>query len=309
MIHHPPSITVPSRGHAAGWHLAAIVLAVLLGVAGCKGPDESVAGLVVVAAGSVKVTDDGGELVVLEGAPIDARRATAARGRIVVQAGDGTFAVSDLPAAGAKRAWRPLEIDNRTGRLPSGMDLAADGRILAIARGDPDTPGMDVITVDVDSGAATVLPLDLMANGPPAWVGPHLLALEVIRPDQLAGVATLDTDTGDVRVTPATGIEASATSDGSLVAVAEDPSGIVIRSTADWLAGVNDATVGLSGPEGATLLDIALDADATRLAAVYGAPAGGSSTVVILRRRLSGWENVNTVEGTGDGPVAIDWLD
>jgi hypothetical protein len=164
------------------------------------------------------------------------------------------------------------------------------------------------VTVDVGTGTATTRELDLMANGPPAWIGAGTLALEVVKPDQQVGIATLDTTTGAVAIAGASGFEASTTADGTLVAVATD-AGAVVRKTADWLAAAPDDGVPVSGPEGATILDLAIDAAGDRLAVVYADPSGTSASVVILRRNGPTWDRVTSVQVPGDGPVVVDWLD
>lgn len=271
-------------------------------------PPETLGRLVVTANGQVHAFRDTGEVDEIPGAPAGARRATAAAGRIVVEADDGAIVVSDSPGGAAARSWRELAIDAGAGRSTAGIDLSLDGRTLAVVRGDPDTAGMDVVTVDVETGAATTRELDLMANGPPAWIGAGMLALEVVKPDQQVGIATLATATGAVAITRASGFEASATGDGSLVAVATD-TGAVVRKTSDWLKDAHDDGVPVPGLEGATILDLAIDAAGARLAVVYADPSGASASVVILRRNGPTWDEVTSIQVPGDGPVVVDWLD
>ena len=271
-------------------------------------PPETLGWLVVAANGQVQAVRDTAEVDEIPGVPAGARRATAAAGRIVVEVDGGPIVVSDPPGTGAARSWRELTIDARPGRSTAGIDLSPDGGTLAIVRGDPDTAGMDVVTVDVETGTATTRELDLMANGPPAWIGPGMLALEVVKPDQQVGIATLDTGTGAVAITRASGFEASVTGDGSLVAVATD-AGVVVRKTSDWLSDAPDFGVPVPGPEGATILDLAIDAAGARLAVVYADPSGASASVMILRRNGPTWDEVTSIQVPGDGPVVVDWLD
>jgi hypothetical protein len=271
-------------------------------------PPEDHGGLIVAANGQVQLVSDDGDNKEVAGAPAGARRATVAAGRIVVVDDAGTIVLSDPPVAGVARSWRVLKIDAASGRAMTGIDLSLNGRSVAIVRGDPDTAGVDVVTVDVETGVATTRELDLMANGPPSWVGPSTIALEVIKPDQQVGIATLDVATGAVEITQASGFEASATGDGSLVAVATE-AGVVVRKTSDWLSAAADGAVELPGPDGATVLDLAIDAAGTRLAVVYADPSGTSASIVMLRRNGATWDKATSILIPGDGPVVIDWLD
>lgn len=187
MIPEPPNRRrPPSHGIAAGrWLVAALTLAVSLGSGACEARrDESLGGLVVASRGPIAVTNAAGQPESIGEVPSDIRLATASNGRIVAQTADNRFVVSDAPGVGESRSWRPLTLVAPSGRTASGMDLSLDGRVLAIVFGDPDTSGLELVTIDVETGVTTVRSIDVMANGPPSWVGPDTLALEVIRPDQ-----------------------------------------------------------------------------------------------------------------------------
>jgi hypothetical protein len=302
VIRRPPTRARPMT-------FAATVALTFVVTGGCTTrPPETLGGLVVAANGQVRFVSDAGEVEDIQGAPAGVRRATAATGRIVLEVDAGAIVVSDPPAAGAARSWRELTIDAGPGRSTTGIDLSLDGRTLAVVRGDPGTAGMEVLTLDVATGAATTRELDLMANGPPSWIGSGTLALEVVKPDQQVGIATLDTATGTVAITQASGFEASVTGDGSLVAVATE-AGVVVRKTSDWLSVAPDGSVALPGSEGTTVLDVAIDAAGTRLAVAYADPSGASATIAILRRNGEAWDQLTSIEVPGDGPVVIDWLD
>ena len=146
-----------------------------------------------------------------------------------------------------------------------------------------------------------------MANGPPAWLSAETVLLEVIRPDQQSGVATLDRTTGAITVTDAQGFGPSPTRDGSQVAVL-GTSGVVIAEATGWLAGDPIDAPALAPPVDSTVLDVALDGDGTRLAVVYAASSGAAASVVILRRDGAVWESVTTIPVAGDEVVSIDWL-
>jgi hypothetical protein len=254
------------------------------------------------------MTDGDGALAPIDGLPGDVRRATASNGRIVAEAMDGQFLVSDPPAAGQARSWRAITVPAAPLATPTGLDLSLDGKVLAIAMGDPATPRLELLSIDVDSGTSTTRTIELAANGPPSWLGPDSLALEVIRPDQHAGIATFNLGTGEVAVTDARGIEPSATRDGSRLAVASSPSGLVITDPATWLGGGPVDGPSIEPPADSAAEGVALDADGTRLAVVYRA-ASGAASVVMLRLVGSAWESVSTTPIDGDAAISIDWLE
>jgi hypothetical protein len=286
-----------------------VLVAVAVAAAGCEARrDESIAGLVVAASGRLMVTSAPGELAPVPAAPDRVRVATAANGRIVAALVNGQFFVSDAPAAGQARAWRHLSVDVPPGTPSSGIDLSPDGRTLAIVLGDPETPSLDLVTVDVEAGATNRRSLELMANGPPSWLRPDQLALEVIGRDQHSAIATIDPTSGAMTLTDAQGIAPSASRDGSQIAVADTPSGLVVTDPATWMAGGPAAVPGIPGPADSTIQDVALDADGTRLAIVYVA-ADSSASIEILRPTGTAWKSVSSIQIAGDAPVSIDWLD
>lgn len=311
MIHLPPSIVrPPSRGFAAGrWLASVIAIGVTLASGACETrPPESLAGLAVVSSGTVAVTDPAGRLMPIAGPEGEVRRVSAASGRLALRMADDQLFVADAPEAAGSWLWRPLTVEMPSRRTPAGMDLSLDGRVLAIALGDPDTRGLDLLTVDVETGEPVVRSIDLVLNGPPAWFGPNLVALEVIRPDDHAGIATVSPATGDLTLTDAEGIEPSVIRAGSRIAVI-GPSGVAITDAAGWLAGAPADAVALSSPDDSTVLDVAIDADGTRLAVVYAANSGTSTSIVIFRLVELVWESASTIALPGDAAVLVDWLD
>ncbi len=308
----PTARRPPSRGLGPGrWLAAAIVLVVTGGGGACASPpDEGRAGLVVASIGPIIVTDADGRPETLDGPPGDIRFVTASNGRIAASTADGRIFVSDAPDAGEARAWRTLARGESSTLTPSGVDLSPDGNTLAIVLGDPETSGLELITIDVEAGNAATRSIDLMANGPPAWFGPELVALEVIRPDSHSGIATVTTPSGEVAITDARGFSPSVTGDGSRLAVADPGSGhILVGDTEDWLAGDLDVDPGITGPAGSSVQDVAIDADGNRLAVAYAADSGASSSIVMYRVAGTGWESVSTIPVRADAPVSIDWLE
>ena len=189
------------------------------------------------------------------------------------------------------------------------MDLSPDGRTVAIVLGDPEAAGLELVTLDVETGAASTRSIDLMANGPPTWLGPDQLALEVIRADQHSGIATVETATGAVTVTDAQGFALSATRDGSRIAVADAISGLVsIMDRKDWLAGVPSDASGITPPTDTSIQGIAINADGTRLALACSTNTGTSWSVVILGQAGSTWEKATSISIPDDAAVSIDWL-
>lgn len=308
----PPSAQLsPLRGSAPGrWLAPALALAVALTCGACVTlRDEPLDGLVVVSIGPVGVTNANGELEPIVGPPGELRGVTASNGRIAVRMEGDRLLASGAPGPGESRTWRQLAPPPSSGRTISGMDLSLDGRTLALVLGDPDTAGLQLVTIEVETGESATRRIDLMSNGPPSWLGPDLLALEVIRADQHSGIATVKSTTGEMTVTDAQGIAPSATRDGGRIAVAESPSGLVITDPGTWLAGGPDNAPGISPPADSTVEDVALDADGTRLAVVYAATSGVSSSVVILRLEGAVWQSLSSIPFPGDAAVSIDWLD
>ena len=288
--------------------MSALALAVAFAGASCEAePDETLAGLTIVSPGSISVTNAKGEPESADGAPDGVRHVTAANGWIAVMKADHEVLVSEPARPDGSRAWQRLTFEVDGGRTPTGMDLSPDATELAIVLGDPDTPGLELVMIDVASGKYAGQPIEVMANGPPIWLSTEVLLLEVIRPDQHSGIATLDRTTGVVTVTDARGFAPSATRDGSRVAVA-GPSGVVISEATSWLGGDPVDSPALAPPADSSVLDVALDADGTRLAVAYAASSGGAASVVILRRVGTVWETMSTIPVLGNDVVSIDWL-
>jgi hypothetical protein len=299
----------PSRRRLGRVVAMAMAIAVALTCGACETHvQESLAGLAVVSFGPMTVTNDEGALEPIAGPPGDVRSVTASSGRIAAETVDHQFFVSDAPSASATRTWRRLAIEAPPNLTPSGMDLSPEGRVLAIVFGDPNTAGLQLVTIDVETGETDLRPMDLASNGPPSWLGPQLLALEVIRPDQRSGTATVNPATGETTITDAEGFAPSATADGNRIAVAGSPDGIVITDTVSWIKGNPVAAPGIAPPAESSLQDLALDADGTRLAVVYTANSGAASTVMILRLAGTVWEIVASIPMPGDAAVSVDWL-
>jgi hypothetical protein len=283
---------------------------VLAGGACATPPVEDPAGLVIASVGPISVTGPDGRPASIDSPAGDIRFVTAANGRIAASTPDGRIFVADALRAGDARAWRALTLDQPAVRAPSGIDLSPDGRVLAIALGDPDTPGLELVTIDVESGAIEVRTTDLMSNGPPSWLGADMLGLEVIRPDQHSGIATVDPSSGHVTVTDARGFSPSATRDGSRIAFADPASGrVTIGDRAAWLADDPIDDQGITAPADSSVQDVAIDADGTRLAVAYAANSGESSTIVIFRQIGTSWEKTSSIPVQGDTAVSLDWLD
>jgi hypothetical protein len=310
----PPIVCRPSsRALRAGrWLAAATALAIAVAGVACDAPtaEESVAGLVFASAGVIGVTNAEGQVEPIEGPAERVRLVTASNGRIVAATTDREFFVSDPPEANQVRTWRPLPLDTSSGRTLAGMDLSLDGRKLAIVLGDPEAPDLELVTINVVGGEASTRSIDLMANGPPSWLDSERLLLEVIRPDQHSGIATVDLGTGEVAVGDAQGFTPSATRDGSRIAVADAASGVVtIVDPTDWLAGVPGNSPGITSPAESSVQDVAIDANGSRLAVAYAADSGTSFSVTMFRLDGTAWRSVASIPIPGDAAVSVDWLD
>jgi hypothetical protein len=309
MSHAPPTlISPPSPGIASGRWLATAVIAIVLAGAACETPrDESLAGLVVASSGTIQLTSAAGRPEAVDGPSGDVRRVAASNGRIALETADDQIFVADAPAVGEVRRWRPLILGAST-RTPSGIDLSLDGKVLAVVRGDPDTPRLELVTFNIETGETVTQMVDLASNGPPTWFGPDMVVVEVIRPDEHAGIATINPRTGDVTVMDAEGIEPSVTRDGARIAVAGS-SGVVVTEPSTWLAGRSPDALAFAPPADSTVLDVALDADGTRLAIAYTVNSAASSSVIILRLVDTVWAATPAIPIPGNTSISIGWLD
>jgi hypothetical protein len=280
-------------------------------VAGACRTAEDLDGLAVVSFGPVSVTDSAGRLVGSAGPPDgDALRGVAgAGGRIVVQTVNHALFVADVPV-GDSPDWRPLPLELAEDRAPTGLDMSPDGTTVAVVLGGPETPDLSIVLVDVATGVAATHEVGLAANGPPTWLGNGLIALEVIRADQHSGIATFDVATRKLAVTDAQGFGLTATSDGDRLALIDPEAGLVATAgVADWLRGGPIEPTGLALPAGATALEVALDADGTRLAVAFLDENGAGTNVALYRQDGGAWVEAARASLAGDAAVGLAWLD
>ena len=170
--------------------VVALVAAATL--AACRSSVESPGGLLVTSGGSLLRLDDAGALQPVAAAPGGLRHlATAGRSLVAVtEDGQVLTATAAGPSADGL-AWRPLDVELPADGFTTGIDVSPDGRSLAVVRGHDDADRLELVVVDLGTGAASTRSLDVGANGPPSWLTNDELALEVVGDDGTARVVSV----------------------------------------------------------------------------------------------------------------------
>lgn len=324
MTSHPPSPTIePPRRHASGrlhrtrsWVAAVAVLAGACGSppprppvtstgAPTATPPAELAGLLVAARGRIQVTDQDGRLLAF-GQPPAPVIAVSAGSSVVIAVADGGRAWSSAASSSGARSWTDLrlpEVDESTSRL---LAVSPSGARVAIAQGELQARSFDLAFVDLSGPRRDVISVDRGLDGPPVWLGNDLVAVHVIRPDQMStmGVVDIAGSTFDDGRPSAYVIAASA--DGRTVAFDDATTGeVLVGRRDDWLAGSLEAMARIANT-GGTITRLALDGPGFRLGVVRSGEA--SSAVEILTIRDGRWQSTRTETIPGDGPVSIAWL-
>lgn len=289
----------------------AMIVAVSAAACGDHRPDPPGPELIVASGGILRSIGRDGTLADEPGAPSAVRFVSAAAGVIAVTTADDALFVSASPSGGGSRAWRELPIGAPgPGRPPAGIDVPGDGGRVAIVRGDPGTPALDLVTVDVASGKADVVGVPLAANGGPSWADGRLI-LQVIGRDQHSGIAIVDPLTGAVTASAARGFEPSFSADGRRVALIDaDGGGLRVGDADAWLAGGEALEPGPGTPDGGQIGDVALAADGTWLAVVLDGEPDTTDTVVAFALLDGTWtEETSLVLPRGESAASIDWLE
>ena len=296
----PPILPV----RAATAVVAAIVIAAISAGCGVLLP-PSVDGLLVATGGPLQVTDGSGDLVPFDGPPDPVIAVTASDGRVVAATAGGmkTSSGSETP-----RVWKDVVLP--VGR-PTGIPLMAVsplGKKLALAVGELQGTSFDLVTVDVGLGTSRSIRVERGLNGPPAWIGPGIVALNVIRAGGESAIATIDVERGAVTDGAIPGRVVSATITGKVVAVDDPRSGDVLVGDADTTGtGPRDRITRLVGPPGSGVDSLAISA-AGGLLAVVRRTESGSAEIELYRAIEGVWKSARTIQLPGDGPVSIAWL-
>jgi hypothetical protein len=283
--------------------VAAIATAAI--AAGCGTVQPSIDGLLVATGGRLQVTDASGTLVPFDGPPDPVVAVTASDGHVVAATAGGALVTSN--GSGPPRTWRGLDVPAAPGGGPPLIALSPLGRELALAVGDPQGARFDLIVVDVGLGTSRSIAVERGLNGPPSWIGPSTVAIDVIGADGESRIATIDVERTTIDETAVAARTISATLDGKRIAV-DDPSGdVLIGDVATWRAGKLAAMTRLHGPPGSGVESLAISPNGDRLAVVRRSEAGAAS-IELFRAREQDWTSVRTLTLAGDGPLSIAWL-
>jgi hypothetical protein len=290
--HHPLAVT------------AAIVIATV--AAGCAQAPPSVDGLLVASGGPLQVTDGSGRLVAFDGPPGPVIAVTASGGHVVAATTEGPLVTSS--GSGGPRTWRDLDVATGQGTGFPLMALSPLGKELAIAVGEPQGASFQIVIAQVGVGTSRSITVERGLNGPPTWIGPGTIAIDVIKSDGDSAIATIDVAGGDVTDNAFAGRVVSATLDGGRLALDDPVTGEVLVGEAG--VGGLDRTaqvVHLVGPPGSGVDGLALSPDGSRLAVVRRTNAGLVS-IELYRVLERGWTSVRTLSLGGDAPVSMTWL-
>jgi hypothetical protein len=333
MSHHPPfSIQASSRPRGLGRRrrvfrrLRAILAVGLLAIpTGCgrttpdtarpgsAAPASAVSslspgmdGLLVATGGPLGIIDAGGFLVPFQPANDDVSGVTASAGVIVTMDGPGRATLLD--AAAPAPAWTALELPTDPRAAVRLAALAPSGAELAIVAGDPQGVAFVLTILDVRTGESRAIPVARGLNGPPSWLGPGTIAVDVIRDAGRSGIATIELGTGVVTDRPGPGSIAVSSTDRARLAIDDPATGdVLFGDVAAWQAGAVAGMARIHGPSATGVEALAMSADGTRLAIVRRSDAGGSIEVVV--RFDDDWRSVRTVAMPGAAQISVAWLE
>jgi hypothetical protein len=262
-------------------------------------------GLLVATGGPLRILDGGG-LVPFQPGNHDAGAVTASAGVIVTIDSSGRAALLD--AAAPAPAWSALDLPTDPRAAVRLANLAPSGSELAIVAGDPQGASFVLTILDVRTGASRAIPVARGLNGPPSWLGPGTIAVDVIRDAGHSGIATIELGTGVVTDRPGAGSIVVSSTDRARLAIDDPATGdVLLGDVATWQAGAPVEMARIHGPPATGIEGLAMSADGTRLAIVRRSDAGGSIEVVV---RLDGdWRSVRTLAMPGEAPVSVAWLE
>jgi hypothetical protein len=284
--------------------VAAIATAAI--AAGCGNAPPSIDKLLVATGGPLRVTDAPGTLVPFGGPPDPVVAVTASDGHVVAATVGGALVTSN-GSSGQPRTWRGLDVPAAASGGPPLIALSPLGKELALAVGDAQGARFDLIVLDVGAGTSRSIAVERGLNGPPAWIGPSTVAIDVIGADGESVIAMIDVERTAIGEAAVAARALSATLDGQRIAV-DDPSGdVLIGDVATWQRGRLDAMTRVHGPPGSGVESLAISPNGDRLAVVRRSEPGGAS-IELLRALGQDWTSVRTLSLAGDGPLSIAWL-
>ena len=281
-------------------------------LAACQPSVESPGGLLVTSRGSLIRLDDAGALQPVAAAPGGLRQVAAAGRSLVAVTDSGQVLTTTAAGPSADGlAWRPLGVALPADGFTAGIDVSPDGRSLAVVRGHDDADRLELIVVDLRTGAASTRTLDIGANGPPSWLTNDELALEVVGDDGTVRVVSVGAGGAAAPdKSRSRGFALAATPDGRTIAVADDAAGgVVIRGRRTWWKGDHGEPGGDPPRRDKAVQDVAIDADGTRLAVVYADGDTDAWTLIVDRLRDGRRETVVSTMLESEPPPTIDWLE
>jgi hypothetical protein len=295
------------------WLLGAVaVLAAAAALAGCQPAVESPAGLLVTSGGSVVRLDNAGGLQPVSGAPAGVRHLAAAGRSIVVVSDAGQIDVARATGPNADGlTWRTLDVDLPDEGFTAGVDVSPDGRSFALVQAHDDADRLELMVVDLASGAATTRVIEQPANGPPSWLSNDEIALEVVDGDGRAQVVKVEAGHDAAPVASGSrGFAVAATPDGRTLAVAGGSArGVVVADREKWWSGEAAGSPVEPPAADVAIQDVAIDADGTRLAVVYAHGDSANWTLEMSRLVDGTWQRGLSIELESEVPPTIDWLE
>jgi hypothetical protein len=252
------------------------------------------------------VTDGSGDLVLFDGPADPVIAVTASDGRVVAATTTGAFVTH--AGSGETRSWTDVAVPGARGPEFPLMAVSPLGKTLALVVGAPQGTSFELVLADVNTGTSRSITVERGLNGPPAWIGSAIVALDVIKPDGESALATIAIETGVVTDDAIDGRVVSATPVGDRLAVDDPATGNVVVGEADQVGvGPRRQIARLAGPAGSAVDSLAISPDGGRLAVVRRSDSGAAS-IDLYRQLEAGWTKLRTIALDGDGPVSIAWL-
>jgi hypothetical protein len=284
--------------------LAAIALGAI--AAGRHPAPPEIDGLLVAAGGPLLVTDGSGALVDFDGPSDPIVAVAASSGRAVAAVGGGTFLASD--GSSTPRRWTVVAVPTRKAIVVPLLALSPRGKELIVAAGEPAGTTFELVILDLASGAARSVSVQRGLNGPPSWIGPTMIAVDVIKPNGESGIAAIDALTGALTDDVFSGTSVSASDDRRHVALDDPATGDVLVGDLDErVLGAPQRATRLGGPAGSAVEALGMSGDGSRLAVVRRSEEGISS-VEIYALVIDRWARARTIKLAGDGRVSVAWL-
>lgn len=300
----PPIPPIPPMLRRRAAAVAAIAITAI--VAGCGAVPPSITGLLVASSGALRVTDDAGDLIAFDGPSDPVVAVTASNGVVIAATAPGALVTSS--GSGGTRSWTSVDVPRGMATGVPLMALSLDGKELGLTVGEPQGATFEVVLVDVAGGTSRSITVERGLNGPPAWIGPRIVAVDVIKANGESALATIDIVTEAVTDDALAGRVVSATLDGKRLALDDPATGDVLVGDAATVGkGPQDHVVRLAGPAGTGVESLAISPAGDRLAVVRRTDAGLAS-IELFRALESGWKSVRTVALAGDTAMTVAWL-